>query len=63
MAQEVKISESQRARRRSVAERTRGMFAHVAPGVSLVDELIADRRAEVHTEELAEKANLRGGRT
>jgi len=31
-------------RRRKAAERLRGMFAHVAPGVSLADELIADRR-------------------
>ena len=27
------------------------MFAHLAPGVSLADELVADRRAEVHSEE------------
>lgn len=31
-------------------ERLRGMFSHVAPGVSLADELIADRRAEVRAE-------------
>ena len=31
-----------------------GMFSHVAPGVSLADELIADRRAEVRAEERAE---------
>lgn len=30
---------------RSIAENGRGLFAHVAPGRSLVDELIADRRA------------------
>lgn len=41
-------------RRRKAAERLRGMFAHVAPGASLVDELIADRRAEVREEEAAE---------
>lgn len=34
-----------------VARQTRGMFAHIAPGVSLVDELIADRRAEAAAEE------------
>jgi hypothetical protein len=31
-------------RRRKSAERLRGMFPHVAPGVSMADELIADRR-------------------
>lgn len=41
-------------RRRKAAERLRGMFAHIAPGVSLVDELIADRRAEAREEEAAE---------
>ena len=33
-------------RRRAAAERMLGLFADVAPGRSLVDELIADRRAE-----------------
>lgn len=46
-------------RRRKAAERLRGMFAHVAPGVSLVDELIADRRAEVREEEVAETERKR----
>ena len=32
------------------------MFAHLAPGVSLADELVADRRAEVRTEGRAEEA-------
>jgi len=32
-------------------ERTSGMFAHLAPGVSLADELVADRRAEVRAED------------
>lgn len=36
--------------RRAAAEQMRGMFAHVAAGVSLADELIADRRDELHTE-------------
>ena len=36
---------------KTVLRNTRGMFAHVAPGVSLVDELIADRRAEAAREE------------
>jgi len=38
----------------------RGLFAHIAPGVSLADELIADRRTEVRTEEQAELERLRG---
>jgi len=33
------------------AERLRGMMSHVAPGISLADELIADRSAEVRAEE------------
>lgn len=48
--------------RRAAIERTRGMFAHLAPGVSLADELIADRRTEVRDEELqeAERRRRRG---
>jgi hypothetical protein len=37
-------------RRRAAAERMRGLFADVAPGRSLVDELIADRGAEAAAE-------------
>ena len=61
MAHSVRTSESERARRRAVAERLHGMFAPVAPGVSLADELTADRRAEARAEE-AEKAERRGGK-
>lgn len=32
------------------------MYAHLAPGVSLADELVADRRAEARAEERADKA-------
>jgi hypothetical protein len=32
------------------------MFAHLAPGVSLADELVADRRAEVRAEARADEA-------
>ncbi len=49
--------------RRAAIERTRGMFAHLAPSESLADELIADRRAEARAEdrEAAEEARrLRG---
>jgi len=37
------------------------MFAHLAPGVSLADELIAERRAEVRAEEEAERRRRAGG--
>jgi hypothetical protein len=49
--------------RRAAIERTRGMFAHLAPGRSLADEIIADRREEARAEdrEAAEEAQrLRG---
>jgi hypothetical protein len=45
--------------RRAAIERTRGMFAHLAPGVSLADELIADRRAEARAEDLQEAKRRR----
>jgi len=45
--------------RRAAAEKTRGVFAHLAPGVSLADELIADRRKEARAED-AEGSNSRG---
>ncbi|HZK48744.1 MAG TPA: hypothetical protein VFD74_03990 [Thermoleophilia bacterium] len=54
MAHATKADEAVAKRRRAAAEQMRGMFAHVAPGVSLADELIADRRVEVRSEELAE---------
>jgi hypothetical protein len=40
------------------------MFAHLAPGVSMADELIADRQAEVRAEEKVDEAERRhrGGR-
>lgn len=43
-------------RRAAAIERTSGMFAHLTPGVSLADELVADRRAEVRAEGRAEEA-------
>lgn len=54
MAHATKADEAVVKRRHAAAEQMRGMFAHIAPGVSLADELIADRRAEVRTEERAE---------
>ena len=50
MAQVTKLSKSEIERRRAAAERMRGLFADVAPDRSLVDELIADRRAEAAAE-------------
>lgn len=38
-------------RQRMAANRLRGLFADVAPGRSLVDELVAERRAEVRAED------------
>lgn len=46
MAHIAKANPSAVKRRRETAERLRGIFVHVATGASLVDELIADRRAE-----------------
>jgi hypothetical protein len=63
MAHATKAAESAMERRAAI-ERTRGMFAHLAPGESLADELIADRRAEARAEdrEAAEKAQRRRGK-
>lgn len=58
-------AQAMKVRRREAAERLRGLFAHVAPGRSLADELIADRRAEVRAEEREaeeEAHRLRGPR-
>jgi hypothetical protein len=41
-------------KRSAASGRLLGLFAHIAPGASLADELIAERRAEVRTEEQAE---------
>lgn len=58
MAQVTKAVKSTE-QRRAAAERTRGMFAHLAPGTSMADELIADRRAEVRAEERADAQRQR----
>jgi hypothetical protein len=47
------------AARRAAIERSKGMFAHLAPGRSLVDELIADRRAQARAEDLEEAKRRR----
>jgi len=54
-----KGDESVAKRRRRAAEQMHGMFAQIAPGASLADELIADRRAEVRAEERAEAERRR----
>ncbi|HEU4905454.1 MAG TPA: hypothetical protein VFT19_04975 [Solirubrobacterales bacterium] len=50
MAQATKVANPEAERRRAAAERLRGLFADVAPDRSLVDELIADRRAKAQAE-------------
>lgn len=51
MAQATKLTDFEIERRRAAASRLRGLFADVAPDRSLVDELIADRRAEARAED------------
>jgi hypothetical protein len=67
MLQPVKAMRSALARRRAArdrsarlaaAERLSGLFADVAPGRSLVDELIADRRVEAAAEDRDEAEYL-----
>lgn len=48
-------------KREAVLERLKRRFSHIPPGVSLVDELIAERRAEARREE-AGSAERRGYR-
>lgn len=52
------MEEAETERRRAAAERMRGMFAAVAPGRSLVDELIAERRAEALLEDQEDRRRL-----
>ncbi len=59
VAQATKLTSSEIERRREAAARMRGLFAEVAPDDSLVDELIADRRAEARAEGHEGKANRR----
>jgi hypothetical protein len=59
MARTSKNTDADVERRRAAAERVRGMFAHVAPGRSLVDELIAERRAEARAEDLEDEGRRR----
>ena len=43
----------------TLGERLLGLFADVVPGRSWADELIADRRAEAHAEDLEDEAYAR----
>jgi len=63
MAQAIKLTDSEMERRRTAASRLRGLFADVAPDEGLVDELIADRRAEAQTEGRKGKAGSRRARS
>jgi hypothetical protein len=56
MAHATEAEQSAPERRAAAIERTSGMFAHLTPGASLADELVADRRAEVRAEEQADEA-------
>lgn len=51
MAHATKPTKPEVERRRAAAKRMRGLFADVAPDRKLVDELIADRRAEAQAED------------
>ena len=63
MAHATKVTKSEVERRRAAAERMHGLFADVAPGRSLVDELIANRRAEAQAEDREDEARQhRAGR-
>jgi hypothetical protein len=64
MAQKTKPRAASAGDRRAAIERTRGILANLAPGVSLSDEIIADRRAESRAEdrEAAEEAQRLRGR-
>jgi len=59
VAQSTRASESDAARRQAAARRMRGLFAGVAPERSLVDELLAERRAEAQAEDHAAPAGAR----
>jgi hypothetical protein len=61
MAHASKLTKPDVERRRAAAQRMRGLFADVAPDRSLVDELIADRRAEAGAE--ARDGTVRSRRT
>jgi hypothetical protein len=55
------LKETDVERRRAIAERAKGMLSDLAPGRSLADELIAERRAEARRED-READRRRAGR-
>ncbi len=59
MAQVIRASESDSARRQAAARRMRGLFADVAPERRLVDELLVERRAEAQAEDRTAPAGAR----
>jgi hypothetical protein len=61
MARASRASESDEARRRVAAQRMRGLFADVARDCSLVDELLAERKAEARAEDRTVPAGARPG--
>jgi hypothetical protein len=54
MAHAPKTTKSVLERRRAAIDRTRGVLARLAPGRSLVNELIAERHSQARAEEQAE---------
>lgn len=60
MACAAKDARSEEERRRQAAERMRGLFADLAPGRSLSDELIAERRAEARAEDREAAEEVQG---
>ena len=61
MAQTAKVSDPGLKRRMEAIRFAEGSIAHLAPGVSLADELIADRRAETRAEETRDKVKRQRG--
>lgn len=62
MTPSTRTTSAEAERRRAAATRLRGLFADVAPDDNLVDELIADRRAEAQAEGREGKAGSRRAR-
>lgn len=60
MSGAAKSTDREVERRLAAIEHARGSVAHLAPGRSLADELVADRRAEVGAEQIAAVADQDG---
>jgi hypothetical protein len=59
MAHATKVTDAEIEKRLAAIEHAQGSIAHLAPGRSLADELIEDRRAEAR----AERAVHRSGKS